>query len=81
MTTICTGVAAAQSTIGYVYVAENRPSATSTSPISVYAAKSSLKLSEIQGSPFTQTSGTMSGTNGSHFISRSSCAAFLNSLL
>jgi hypothetical protein len=68
MTTICTGVAVAQSTVAYVYVAENRPSATSTSPISVYAATSAGKLSEIQGSPFTQTSGTMSGTNGSHFI-------------
>lgn len=68
MATISAGVAVAQSTVAYVYVAENRPSATSTSPISVYGANSAGKLTEIPGSPFKQTSGTMSGTNGSHFI-------------
>jgi len=66
--TICAGVAIAQSTVAYVYVAEDRPSATATSPISVYAATSTGKLAQISGSPFKQTSGTMSGTNGSHFI-------------
>lgn len=63
----CTGIAAAQ-TVAYVYVAENRPSPTATSPITVYGASSSGKLTQISGSPFKQTSGTMSGTNGSHFI-------------
>ena len=65
---ICAGVAIAQSTVAYVYVAEDRPSATATSPISVYSATSTGKLAQISGSPFKQTSGTMSGTNGSHFI-------------
>ena len=64
---ICTAVAAAQ-TVAYVYVAENRSSPTATSPITVYAASSSGKLTLISGSPFKQTSGTMAGTNGSHFI-------------
>ena len=64
---ICSGAAAAQ-TVAYVYVAENRPSATATSPITVYAASSTGRLTQISGSPFKQTTGTMSGTNGSHFI-------------
>jgi len=67
LTTAITGVAAAQS-VAYVYVAENRPSATATSPITVYSATSAGKLAQIAGSPFKQTVGTMSGTNGSHFI-------------
>ena len=66
-TSIFTGFAAAQ-TVAYVYVAENRSSPTSTSPITVYAASSSGRLTQISGSPFKQTSGTMAGTNGSHFI-------------
>jgi hypothetical protein len=66
--TICAGVALAQSTVAYVYVAEDRSSATATSPITVYAATSTGKLVQISGSPFKQTSGTMSGTNGAHFI-------------
>lgn len=66
--TVCAGVAAAQSPVAYVYVAENRTSSTATSPITVYAASSSGTLTQIAGSPFKQTSGTMAGTNGSHFI-------------
>ncbi|HEY2857317.1 MAG TPA: hypothetical protein VGJ21_02745, partial [Terracidiphilus sp.] len=62
------GAALAQSPVAYVYVAEDRPSATVTSPITVYTASSTGKLTQIAGSPFTQTSGTMSGTNGSHFL-------------
>lgn len=67
-TTIYTGVTAAQEPVSYVYVAENFPTSTATSPISVYAASSEGKLTEITGSPFKQTAGMMAGTNGSHFI-------------
>ena len=67
LASIVCSVAAAQ-TVAYVYVAENRPSPTATSPITVYAASSSGRLTQISGSPFKQTSGTMSGNNGTHFI-------------
>jgi hypothetical protein len=65
---LCAGVAAAQTPVAYVYVAENSSSPAVTSPITVYAASSTGKLSQIAGSPFKQTSGMMAGTNGSHFI-------------
>ncbi len=68
VTTICTSVAVAQSPVAYVYVAEDQPSSTATSPITVYSGSSAGKLTQINGSPFKQTSGTMAGTNGSHFI-------------
>jgi hypothetical protein len=62
------GTALAQSPKAYVYVAEDAPSGSLSSPISVYASSSGGKLIKIKGSPFTQTSGAMVGTNGSHFI-------------
>ena len=68
LTAVCAGMAAAQSPVAYVYVAEDQPSTTATSPITVYAASSAGKLAQINGSPFKQTSGSMAGTNGSHFI-------------
>ena len=68
LTTICAGVAIAQSPVAYVYVAEDQTSASTSSPISVYAASSAGKLTQIKGSPFTQTSGTMVGTNGTYFV-------------
>jgi hypothetical protein len=49
-------------------VAEDQTSASTSSPISVYAASSAGKLTQIKGSPFTQTSGTMVGTNGTYFV-------------
>jgi hypothetical protein len=63
------GVALAQSPVAYVYVAENGTQ-TTTGPISVYAASSTGALTQIQGSPFTQTSttGYLIGTTGSHFL-------------
>lgn len=68
--TICTGIAVAQSPVAYVYVAEDFPSGVppTSSPITVYAASSSGTLSQIPGSPFTQTSGMLVGTNGTHFL-------------
>ncbi len=65
---LLTGTAAAQSPVAYVYVAEDYPSSTATSPITAYAASSDGQLTQIPGSPFTQTSGFMGGTNGSYFI-------------
>jgi hypothetical protein len=68
-TAIFPGVAAAaQSPVAYVYVAEDTVSSSPSSPITAYAASSEGKLTPIAGSPFAQTSGTMAGTNGSHFI-------------
>ena len=68
LTALVTGMAVAQSPVAYVYVAEDYPSATATSPITAYAASSTGQLTPIPGSPFTQTSGVMAGDNGSHFI-------------
>jgi hypothetical protein len=68
VTAICTGAALAQSSVAYVYVAETGPNQTTTGPISVYAASSAGKLTEIKGSPFTQTTGAIIGTNGTHFL-------------
>jgi hypothetical protein len=68
VTAICTGAALAQSPVAYVYVAETGPNQTTTGPISVYAASSAGKLTEIKGSPFTQTTGAIIGTNGTHFL-------------
>lgn len=64
----CTVAATAQSPVAYVYVAEDYPTPTSTSPITAYAASPDGRLTPMQGSPFTQTSGFMAGTDGSHFI-------------
>ena len=68
VTTICTGIAVAQSPVAYVYVAEDAPTGSVNSPTSVYAASSAGKLTPINGSPFTQTLGTIIGTNGTHFL-------------
>jgi hypothetical protein len=68
VTTICTGIAVAQSPVAYVYVAEDAPTGSLNSPTSVYAASSAGKLTPIKGSPFTQTLGTIIGTNGTHFL-------------
>src|SRR5277367_6654501 len=68
VTTICTGIAVAQSPVAYVYVAEDAPTGSLNSPTSVYAASSAGKLTPIKGSPFTQTVGTIIGTNGTHFL-------------
>ena len=67
-TTICTAMAIAQSPVAYVYVAEDTSDTTTTSPIAAYAASSDGSLTQIKGSPFTQVSGIMGGTNGTHFI-------------
>jgi hypothetical protein len=65
---LVTGAAMAQSPVAYVYVAEDYPLGSVTSPITAYAASSTGQLTPIPGSPFTQTSGTISGTNGTYFI-------------
>jgi len=64
-----TGVAAAQSPVAYVYVGENATQ-TPFNATSAFAASSDGKLTEIKGSPFTQTTniGYMLATNGTHFI-------------
>lgn len=64
-----TGVAAAQSPVAYVYVGENGTQ-TPFSAVSAFAASSDGKLTQIKGSPFTQTEnvGFMLGTNGTQFI-------------
>jgi hypothetical protein len=69
VTTICTGIAVAQSPVAYVYVGENATQ-TPFSAISAYAASSDGRLSQIKGSPFTQTTttGFLLGTNGTHAI-------------
>jgi hypothetical protein len=67
-TTICTGIAVAQSPVAYVYVAEDLSPANTASPITAYTASADGKLTLLKGSPFTQTSGFMAGTNGTHFI-------------
>jgi hypothetical protein len=63
------GTALAQSPVAYVYVGENAVQ-TDFSAISAFAASSDGKLSEIKGSPFTQTAtaGFMIGTNGTQLI-------------
>ena len=70
VTTICTGIAVAQSPVAYVYVAEDAHDTTGSlnSPISVYAASPGGKLTQIKGSPFTKPLGTIIGTNGTHFV-------------
>lgn len=65
---LLTGVIVAQSPVAYVYVAEDYGSPTANSPITVYAVSASGQLTQIPGSPFTQTSGVMAGDNGSHFV-------------
>lgn len=68
VTTLCAGTAVAQSPVAYVYVAEDASTSSLNSPTSVYAASSSGKLTQIKSSPFTQTLGTIIGTNGTHFL-------------
>lgn len=69
VTAICTGMAAAQSPVAYVYVGESAVQ-TQYSPVYAYSASSDGKLTPIKGSPFTQAenTGIMIGANGSHFI-------------
>jgi hypothetical protein len=64
---LCTGIALPQSPVAYVYVAQ-QGTQTTTGPIAVYAASSAGKLTPIKGSPFTQTTGSIIGSNGSHFL-------------
>ncbi|HEV2133349.1 MAG TPA: Ig-like domain-containing protein [Terracidiphilus sp.] len=68
LTALSSGIALAQSPVAYVYVAEDFASSPTNSPITAYAASSNGQLTQIPGSPFTQTSGMMAGDNGSHFI-------------
>lgn len=68
LTAACATPAVAQAPVAYVYVAEDTSSPAVTSPITAYTASSTGKLTPLGGSPFRQTSGTISGTNGSHFI-------------
>jgi hypothetical protein len=70
VSTMCTGMAVAQSPVAYVYVAEDNSytAGSGTSPITAYAAFSDGKLTPLPGSPFTHVSGLMYGTNGTHFI-------------
>lgn len=68
VSTMCAGIAVAQSPVAYVYVAEDTSNTTITSPISAYAASTEGKLTPLPGSPYTHTTGVMIGTNGTHFL-------------
>jgi hypothetical protein len=69
-------VAIAASPVAYIYVQEDSTFVTtpshsyySGSPITVFAASSSGKLTQVKGSPFTLSpTETMFGTNGTHVI-------------
>jgi hypothetical protein len=70
-----TGMAFAASPVAYVYVAQNSQfvsTSWTTSPISAYSVASDGKLTQITGSPFTQTTGFMLGLNGTQLITGSS---------
>lgn len=63
--------AAAQSPVAYVYVAQTaQQDGTSfpSEPIYAFSVDSAGKVTPIKGSPFTQVTGLMVGTTGSHFI-------------
>jgi hypothetical protein len=64
----CTGMVVAQTPVAYVYVAEDTNNLTTISPIAAYAASSDGKLTPLPGSPFTNTTGVMIGTNGTYFL-------------
>jgi len=66
-----TGMAFAASPVAYVYVAQDSQfvsTSWTTSPISAYSVASDGKLTQITGSPFTQTTGFMLGFNGTQLI-------------
>jgi hypothetical protein len=68
---ICTGMAIAQSPVAYVYVAQTDQLSSEqagTQPIYAYSVAPDGKATPVEGSPFTQISGQMVGTNGTHFI-------------
>jgi hypothetical protein len=70
-TAICTGLAAAQSPVAYVYVAQTpqlQNESYDTQPIYAFSVAPDGRVTPISGSPFTQISGEMVGTNGTHFI-------------
>jgi hypothetical protein len=58
--------ARAASPVAYVYVQE--VVAGTTSPIYAFSAASDGRLTKVKGSPFNDTTGTIIGTNGSHFF-------------
>ena len=67
----CTGMAFAQSPVAYVYVTQTDQlpnESFQTQPIYAYSVTSNGKVTPVEGSPFTQISGMMVGTTGSHFI-------------
>jgi hypothetical protein len=71
VTAICTRVAVAQSPVAYVYVAQTdqlQSEPIGTQPIYAYSVAPDGMVTPIKGSPFTQISGEMVGTNGTHFI-------------
>jgi hypothetical protein len=64
---LSTGAAFAASPVAYVYVAED--ATVSSSPITVFSATSSGKLTHVKGSPFTlKSQETLVGTNGTHLV-------------
>ncbi len=64
LASLCTGTAFAASPVAYVYVQPPVVNTITTAPISVYSAASDGKLTQIKDSPFTKTTGTIIGTNG-----------------
>jgi hypothetical protein len=71
LTTVCTSVAVAQSPVAYVYVAQTDQTMSQqagSQPIYTYSVAADGKVSPVPGSPFTQLSGQMVGTTGTHFI-------------
>jgi hypothetical protein len=67
----CTGIAFAESPVAYVYVTQTDQlpgESFATQPIYAYSVTSNGKVTPVEGSPFTEISGMMVGTNGSHFI-------------
>ena len=67
------GMAAAQMPVAYVYVAQTDPATSQpfpSQPIYAFSVTPDGKVTPVAGSPFTQISGQMVGTTGSHFITR-----------
>jgi WD40 repeat protein len=71
MAMLVPGIAFAASPIAYVYVAEDSQfvsTSWTTSPISAFSVASNGQLTQISGSPFTQTTGFMLGFNGTQLV-------------
>jgi hypothetical protein len=71
VTMFFTSMAFAASPVAYVYVSQDAQFVSTgwtTSPISAFSVASDGKLTQITGSPFTQTTGFMVGLDGTQLI-------------